>query len=149
MEADGSPRITSVTDAIATQTRIRHTGVPGEVEVQASRPVGRGDVLAFGGKSGVDMSSQLAEERQKERADVPADGAVRRVGTKLFFYDTKFGGWVDQAITAWTTEIIEVDYLGDDYFRLIDRFPEAGKYLALGERVKFVHEGAAYVVEPA
>jgi Ca-activated chloride channel family protein len=149
MDTDGSPSIRSVADAIATQTRVRHTGVPGKVEVQASRPVGRGDVLAFEGRSGVDMSSQLADEREQKRADVPADGAVRRVGAKLFFYDTEFDGWVDQAIASWTTEIIEIDYLGDDYFELIDRVPEIGKYLALGERVKFVHAGSAYVVQPA
>jgi len=149
MEADGSPRITSVSDAIATQTRVRQSAVPGMVELEASAPAARGDVFALGGKAGVDMSSQLAEEREQKRADVPADGAVRRIGSKLFFYDTKFAGWVDQAIAAWTTEIIDIDYLGDDYFALIDRIPEIGKYLALGERVKFVHGGAAYEVEPA
>ena len=79
-EADGSPRITSVTDAIATQTTIRQSAVPGVVEVRASRPLTAEEMQARGGKAGVDMSSQLAHEREKMRAEVPSDRAVRRVG---------------------------------------------------------------------
>jgi Ca-activated chloride channel family protein len=148
-EADGSPRITSVTDAIATGTTIKRGPRPGMVELKASRPLSAEAMRAQGGEAGVSMSSQLAEEREQKRADVPTDGAVRRVGSKIFFYDTGFGGWVDQDVVSWTTEIVEVEYLSDDYFGLIDRMPEIGKYLALGDHVKFVHEGAAYLVEPA
>jgi Ca-activated chloride channel family protein len=148
-EANGSPRITSVTDAIATGTTVRQGPRPGMVELKAARPLSAEEMRAQGGKAGVNMSSQLADERDKERVEAPADRAVRRVGSKVFYYDTEFGGWVDQAITAWTTEIIEIDYLGDDYRALIDRSPDVGPYLALGERVKFVHDGAAYAVEPA
>lgn len=149
MDADGSPRITSVSDAIATDASVDRSGGRTHVSGRRAPEVTWGAIKSAYGAPSVDMSSRLAEEREQSRADVPADGAVRRVGAKLFYYDTEFGGWVDQAIASWTTEIIEIDYLGDDYFELIDRAPEVGKYLALGERVMFVHGGGAYAVEPA
>jgi Ca-activated chloride channel family protein len=148
-DAEGSPRITSISDAIATDAGVEKSGGRTRVSGRRAQEITWGSIKAAYGAPGVDMSSQLAEEREQKRADVPADGAVRRVRGKLFFYDTEFGGWVDQAYASWTTEIIEIDYLGDDYFELIDRVPEVGRFLALGERVRFVHAGSAYTVEPA
>jgi Ca-activated chloride channel family protein len=148
-EPNGSPRITSVTDAIATGTTVRRGPRPGMVEIKASRPLSPEAMRAQGGEAGVNMSSQLADERNEERIEAPVDAAVRRVGSKIFFYDTEFGGWVDQEIATWTTEIIEIVYMSDDYRALFDRSPDVGRYLALGERVKFVHDDTAYAVEPA
>ncbi len=100
---------------------------------------------AESGKDAVQWSAGLASDRERKVAPTAESGMIQRVGTKLFFYDTGVDGWIDSAFEE-GDDATEIEYLSDDYFELLDRSPEIGRFLSLGERVTFVFEGRAYRV---
>ena len=78
-------------------------------------------------------------------AGVPDPDSVRHISDKLFRYDPASDGWIDDDCKG-EAEVVEIEFLSDEYFALLDRDPEIGKYLALGERVTFVFEGTTFRV---
>ncbi len=70
-----------------------------------------------------------------------AGAAVRFVGSRTFYRDGE--KWVDSRYEA-GSETIKLRMFSDAYFDLIAQHPDAGKYLALGNRVVVVLEGKAY-----
>ncbi len=83
---------------------------------------------------------------------VPAGGekgmggeqAIRYVGDRTFVW--RDGVWVDTLYDADRMTPQRVVFLSDEYFALLDRDPQIGEFLALGERVLFVWEGQAYEI---
>jgi hypothetical protein len=71
-------------------------------------------------------------------ADVQADG-YQRVGGRVFRYHA--GGWVDVEYKPSMTPLL-VQFLGEDYFALLSRNPDIGRYLALGPDVIFFNNGS-------
>lgn len=70
---------------------------------------------------------------------------VQRVGSRTF---REVGGeWRDTEITE-STRLAEtaVVFGSDEYYALIRRIPELGRYFALGTRVAVIHEGRIYRV---
>ena len=67
------------------------------------------------------------------------------VGDRTFFLDT--GTWVDISYRHETTDPVTVLFLSEDYFRLLGKYPELGRFFALGDRVKVVHRGVRYRVD--
>ncbi|MBI4580221.1 MAG: hypothetical protein HY718_10995 [Planctomycetes bacterium] len=82
----------------------------------------------------------------------PADGAgpVRFVGSKTFYRDGD--RWVDslydervaKAAGSSKPETVKVRLFGDEYYDLLGRHSEAGRYLALGTRVVVMLGDKAY-----
>ena len=66
---------------------------------------------------------------------------IRQVGDKTFVF--RDGVWIDTAYQADTMMPEAVTFLSDAYFALVDQAPALGDYLALGEQVIVVWEGAA------
>ncbi len=67
---------------------------------------------------------------------------IRYVGDRTFVW--RDGVWVDTLYDADRMTPQRVIFLSDEYFALLDRDPQIGEFLALGERVLFVWEGQAY-----
>jgi Ca-activated chloride channel family protein len=65
---------------------------------------------------------------------------VVQAGTKTFF--SKNGLWVDTEYEG-KVESMNVKRFSEAYFKLLDKVPEVGKYLALGDEVIFLLNGKA------
>lgn len=70
--------------------------------------------------------------------------AVETVGSKTFVY--RDGLWIDTAFDADNQTPQQVGFAGDAYFDLLSAVPELGRYMALGPRVLFIHDGVAYEI---
>jgi Ca-activated chloride channel family protein len=77
---------------------------------------------------------------------VQPDQVVSLVGDKTFVL--RDGVWVDTAYDPTVYTPVQVGFLSDDYFELVDTNPRLGDYFALGQRVIVVHgDQAIQVVE--
>jgi Ca-activated chloride channel family protein len=72
------------------------------------------------------------------------ESPVRYVADRTFVW--RDGVWVDTLYDADRMTPQRVVFLSDEYFALLDRDPQIGEFLALGERVLFVWEGQAYEI---
>jgi Ca-activated chloride channel family protein len=75
---------------------------------------------------------------------VQTDEVVRLVRDKTFVY--RDGVWVDTAFDPTAYDPVQVSFLGDDYFELVETAPVLGDYFALGQQVIVVHGGQAIQV---
>ncbi|MBN2303373.1 MAG: VWA domain-containing protein [Anaerolineae bacterium] len=81
------------------------------------------------------------------RRDYSPDGQViRYVADRTFVW--RDGAWIDTLYNADEMTPAEVVFLSDAYFDLLDLDPAIGEFLALGDHVLFVWDGAAYEVLP-
>ncbi len=78
----------------------------------------------------------LAEAEAAQRA-----AHVREVGGRVFLFVDQ--GW-QESTYAKGTPTVDIVFLSEAYFELLDRFPEAGPILALGDKVVF-KLGSAWV----
>ena len=101
------------------------------------------------GAPAVEMAEEEAGMRGAESAGggmMPQEAAqvVRYVGSKTFVLQD--GVWTDTAFNPSRMSTSQVGFGSEAYFDLLAARPEWGQYLALGERVIFVADGAAYEV---
>ncbi|NDJ76256.1 MAG: VWA domain-containing protein, partial [Chloroflexi bacterium] len=71
---------------------------------------------------------------------------IRYAADRTFVW--RDGVWVDTLYDSDEMEPVEVVFLSDEYFDLLDLDPMVGEFLALGEQVLFVWEDVAYAVVP-
>ena len=71
---------------------------------------------------------------------------VRTVGEKTFLLQGDI--WTDTTYEPDSMEPVEIVFLSDAYFDLLEQFPQAGEYFAIGEQVIVVLDGTAYQVIP-
>ena len=95
----------------------------------------------MGGGGGADLDEM--------EADGSFDGGeavnpIQTVGVKTFIL--RDGVWTDTTFEPDTMETEKIEFLSDAYFDLLSENPEIGPYLALGDRVIVVLDGAAYEV---
>jgi Ca-activated chloride channel family protein len=72
---------------------------------------------------------------------------IQYQGGRTFYQNAELY-WVDSEYDEGTQDVIEVEYLSDEYFDLIDEEPDVAEFLALGEQVIFIFEGQAYQINP-
>lgn len=89
-------------------------------------------------------SAEPGEVDADGNAKAANDGAIVTAGGKTFINID--GVWTDTTFEPDTMTTEKVEFLSDEYFALLDAHPEAGEYLALGERVIVVIDGTAYEV---
>ena len=96
----------------------------------------------FAGDDGKAHGGDARWDRAKKVAE-----SVKRVDDRIFHLDAA-GRWVD---AAWKPELAlqKIEAFGKAYFELLDKHPTVARYLALGEKVVFVHEGVAYEIVAA
>ena len=98
------------------------------------------------GAPAAEMAEGEADMREAESTGggaMPEEAAqvVRLVGSKTFVLQR--GIWTDTAFDPSRMSAVEIGFGSDGYFDLLAARPEWGDYLALGDRVIFVAEGAA------
>jgi Ca-activated chloride channel family protein len=95
------------------------------------------------GEGAVGLSRYLAKERKASNLAVNKQetGVVRYAGEKRFVL--RGDVWVDEEYRD-DMDVIEIEFLGDDYFALLDEHPALKHILALGRNVTFVFENHAY-----
>jgi hypothetical protein len=69
---------------------------------------------------------------------------IRHVGDRTFLL--REGVWVDTAFDSERDKAEEIAFGGARYFQLLRQHPELGAYLALGDQVIVVFDGAAYAI---
>ncbi len=84
-----------------------------------------------------------ADEAGANSADVGAQ-RVRYVADRTFVW--RDGVWTDTTYDAESMTPVQVTFLSDAYFALLDLDPLVGEFLALGEQVIFVWESTAYEI---
>jgi hypothetical protein len=81
-------------------------------------------------------------------APVSVDGgegnALRVVGSRSFIEQD--GGWIETTFDPDTMETVKVQFASDDYFALLDRYPDVADAFALGDRVIAFSHGVAFEV---
>ncbi len=79
--------------------------------------------------------------------ELAARGPVQTVEGKTFLLldDT----WTDSAYAPDSMTLVEIVFLSDAYFDLLDRLPALAPYFALGQQLIVVYEGTAYAVVAA
>jgi Ca-activated chloride channel homolog len=77
---------------------------------------------------------------------VPGGQAMRYAADRTFVW--RDGAWIDTLYNADEMTPEKVVFLSDEYFDLLNLDPAIGEYLALGDHVLFVWDGAAYEVVP-
>lgn len=92
-------------------------------------------------REGVDGGTVSAGDR-----DEAVDQPVRYVSDRTFVW--REGAWIDTLYNADEMTPVQVAFLSEAYFNLLDLDPAIGEFLALGERVLFVWGGTAYEVMP-
>ena len=90
--------------------------------------------MGAGEFKGSDLTSGLGDEGRSQ---------VKHLEGKTFYLRDDV--WWDSTVDM-EAERVKVKYLSDQYFELLKKTPEAGRYLALGERVVFVLDGKTYEV---
>jgi len=130
-------------------------------EMEKAAKDGHSGLVAGGGERGVDASKEL-KKMQDGKADEALEfkrksrlggdkqnqsdnGAVATVGSKTFYCVD--GVWMDQKFKV-GGETLKVEYLSDEYFKLLSANPAAGKYFALGDHVIVLLDGKTYEVMP-
>jgi Ca-activated chloride channel family protein len=110
-------------------------------------------LMASSGQSAVEASKKA--KQQQNSVTISADGdepirkdeenTVKKVGVKTFYLENDV--WVDSEFkTDAKLSEIKLKFADSDYFDLIVKEPELGKFFALGEQVVVVWKGRIYRV---
>lgn len=141
-------------DDIFSQRGVEEAQMMFEAEADAvAMPSGQKAVDAA--ESAAGLSSANAPLPAPTRGSVGVDGAafpegaagqesIRYAADRTFVW--RDGMWIDTLYDADTMTPVEVTFLSDAYFDLLALNPAVGEFLALGEQVLFVWDGAAYRV---
>jgi Ca-activated chloride channel family protein len=109
------------------------------------RKSGRGAVDASGALKGLKEARNL-ESDDDERLDKEAlRRLMRRIGSKTFYFDAESEMWIDAQAKV-DAPRKKVKYLSDEYFELLTKHPEIGRYLSLGSRVLVTYSGTVFEI---
>jgi Ca-activated chloride channel homolog len=87
-----------------------------------------------------------ADAAGKDDTYAPGSQPIQYAGDHTFVW--RDGMWVDTLYDSDVMTPVEVTFLSDEYFALLDRAPMIGEFLALGDHVLFVWDDQAYEVVP-
>jgi len=96
---------------------------------------------------------KAVEQAEMEAAEAPAAPAevyaqqVQVVGDRAFVL--RDGVWTDTTFDPTRMSTVRLPFGSDDFFKLLADHPEAGRYLAVGERVIVVVDDVAYETVPS
>jgi Ca-activated chloride channel family protein len=111
-------------------------------------PTATAAMKAQSGSSAVDIA---ADANEKKDADKPADnkspGQTRTIGSRTFVI-SQSGTWVDTAYDAAKMKPTPITFLSDDYFKLLEKYPELKDIFALGDKLIVVIDKTAYEIKP-
>jgi len=100
-------------------------------------------------QSGAGAVNQASDANQKAQAAAPeasANAQLRSIGSRTFAL--KGTEWIDTTFDAAKQKITKVTFLSDEYFKLLEQYPELREVAALGERWTVVIGDVAYQIAP-
>jgi Ca-activated chloride channel family protein len=95
----------------------------------------------FSGSQSTIMSKDVAERKEQSVVEAPGVDKVKYVENKTFYRVDD--AWVDADFEE-SMKVTEIKFMSDEYFELLARLPDTGKFMSLGKKVTFVHAGKAY-----
>jgi Ca-activated chloride channel homolog len=115
---------------------------------QAEAPMSPAPTMLAPDRSTVDGEAfpEMTEEMDMGEAVGGMQNALNNVNNKTFV--NLDGVWNDTTFDPDTMQTNQVTFLSDEYFDLLDEYPELGDYFALGERVIVVLDGVVWEVVP-
>ncbi|MFC1735925.1 VIT domain-containing protein [Candidatus Hydrogenedentota bacterium] len=123
---------------------MRQERAGGEALAPMSSSLSAGRTIAHekSGAVAVDAAKRIREMKEEEGVYGDKDQAesVRHVAGRTFYL--RDGVWIDSEYKAQETK--DIKYASDEYFDLIGKGGDIGKYLALGEKIVFLFEGKWY-----
>ena len=138
-------------DDILTQAGRDRASANAAEEAAAPRPVS--------GAQAVDQAQAVSQFEAADSAAMPMatmiadDGGtidvadvVRTVGARTFVLQDDV--WIETTYDPSTTEPVQVVFLSDEYFALLDEHPDLADAFALGDHVIAISDGVAYEVVP-
>jgi Ca-activated chloride channel family protein len=94
----------------------------------------------------VQQSKKARAQQEMLRLEERKSASIRTIGGKTFYL--RDGVWTDSEFKAESKlPTTTVKFSSTEYFDLLSKHPELGKYFALGEAVLVVFEGRIYRVE--
>ena len=95
------------------------------------------------GKLGVGSADKIRDLKESSKVKSPQLMSIKQVGDRTFFMREKV--WVDSEYKD-GTKIIDIKYDSKRYWKFARENPKTGKFLALGKKVIFNHEGNWYKI---
>ncbi|NOZ63817.1 MAG: VWA domain-containing protein [Caldiserica bacterium] len=94
------------------------------------------------GREAVSSAMDITRLKNREIIQKTGSSAVKQVGDKTFYLQEN-GFWIDAEFKK-DAQVKEVKYLSREYFDLLKRNPQLGRYFALGKNLLLVFEGQTY-----
>ncbi|MFH1675553.1 MAG: VIT domain-containing protein [bacterium] len=150
--------ITPYTSMLVTEDETLPPMLRNQIDHMAyDRGGGGGGTGALG--AGIAPAAPMAERQKSEALQQMESGekkdfgnelgeAVQYAGDKTFYVDAD-GVWVDSTYVEDDFDLVEIDYLSDEYFKLIDDNPDIKDYLAVADSLIVVFNDKAYKIVPA
>ena len=134
-----SPALTPPAPGAETATRFSESHEGGDQRPDRS---GAEDQGATSGKAAIDLAQRLADLK-KTAGGVEEAQAVRAIAGQRFRKIEDV--WVDDRFDP-SARVLNLQFLGAAYFRLLERHPELKEILALGDRVVWVSPSGTVLV---
>ena len=83
---------------------------------------------------------------EAERASTSQETEIKQVGTRTFVL--RNGVWTDTLFNPDTMRPVGLRFGSDSYYRLLSEHPEWGRYLAVGDTMVVLLDGAVYRIGP-
>jgi Ca-activated chloride channel family protein len=115
-------------------------------------------VVYYSAQAGSAAVDRAADANEKAEANAPAPAApsagpgndgsepIKIVGSRTFL--NRSSVWVESTYDPAKLKATDVKFLSDAYFALLTKYPDLKDVFALGDKVIFIVDGAAYQVVP-
>ncbi|HIE43267.1 MAG TPA: VWA domain-containing protein [Candidatus Omnitrophica bacterium] len=97
------------------------------------------------GKEAISSAMDIIELKERSTVAVPSMETVKHLADKTFYLQED-GSWIDSRYRK-GMRVKKVKYLSDEYFEILRKKPELGKYFAIGENISVVLDGICFMVE--
>ncbi len=101
-------------------------------------------------QSGSEAVNIAVDANEKKDADKPeadkTNGQKRTIGSRTFVNQN--GMWFDTAYDASKMKATPITFLSDEYFKLLEKYPELKDVFALGDKLIVVIDKTAYEIKP-
>lgn len=100
-----------------------------------------------GGFGGGDADDGYYEGNEAPPGQPGGPAPLQLVADRTFLY--RDGTWIDTTYNADEMEVVEIEFLSDEYFDLLDADERVAQFYALGEHLIFVLDDTAYEIVSA
>ncbi|HRW92279.1 MAG TPA: VIT domain-containing protein [Thermotogota bacterium] len=145
-----APRSTVSTNGVSLKLSTVPPGTTGTSQAAPAAPMfyGKSAVTQSQNQNVMAQSMTMEEytEAQKELEGAYGGGArSKMLKGKVFLFDENENSWVDEEFEE--NDVQEVENFSDEYFALMDEFPNLSEWIQLGDKIKIQLDGVNYIFE--